>query len=272
MKNPKAFTRTKKSNLTIKFLACVIFLSAPLYSFAQEGSCTSGGSLFFRMFGNANDVVNFRDNADYEVVLGSSPNSGRPGVMAAIYRNGVCKGIYYGWESSAAKPIVKLERNTGICFGSGDDTLNVLTVNQTVHCGSSALNLKPFPYNGYQLTIRTGSGNDSITTGSGRNLVYAGNGNDIVTHNGNNETRVYGGGGNDTIQARDYTDGGSGNDQLIDFGGDADRIIGGSGNDNIYTCGSAVIRCGSGYDTLSSPSSAGRYGRCENWQRINSCN
>ncbi|WP_114766799.1 calcium-binding protein [Vibrio rhodolitus] len=94
------------------------------------------------------------------------------------------------------------------------------------------------------VTIRGGSGHDTIVVGSGNYTIYGGDGNDTIT-TGSGNNNVYGDDGDDIIttgSGNDYIDGGIGDDILETTGGNNtiigdrgdDLIIAGSGNDEIH--------------------------------------
>lgn len=121
--------------------------------------------------------------------------------------------------------------NITIYSGSGDDTI-------TVGDGRNV--------------VRTAGGNDTITSGDGHNLINAGQGNDTVTA-GDGGNRIWGGFGNDTITSgigNDYVNGGGGDDTLTGGGGN-DTLNGRTGNDTISgSAGDDVLIGGKGINTL----------------------
>ena len=122
-------------------------------------------------------------------------------------------------------------------FTSGNDVIDLGTVNQGSYLGESAL---------------AGSlgGNDQVTLPDTSNWAYsqgnlfdAGDGNDVVWGRGLND-RIEGGNGNDLLYGgagKDWLSGGEGND-LLEGGSGDDTLIGGRGND--------LLLGGSGNDTL----------------------
>ncbi len=141
-------------------------------------------------------------------------------------------------------------QNLEIRAGAGDDSI---TVDSDVP---------------YDLTLRGGEGNDTITGGAGNDRIYGdqgrdtlkgeagndyiegGDGNDRI-NGGEGRDVLYGLDGNDRINGgagRDYLDGGDGNDRLA--GGDGiDQVIGGRGNDNLRGGrGDDVLAGGEGRD------------------------
>jgi Ca2+-binding RTX toxin-like protein len=102
------------------------------------------------------------------------------------------------------------------------------------------------------VTIRGGSGNDSIKAGGGNDLIYGGDGNDEI-ETGDGVNVVYAGGGNDKIKGgagRDRVYAGEGNDELTGEGGD-DLLFGGGGNDKLDgKDGNDVVSGGSGNDEI----------------------
>jgi Ca2+-binding RTX toxin-like protein len=90
--------------------------------------------------------------------------------------------------------------------GEGDDTCSV----------SSAIELP--------VTMRGGSGNDTLVGGSGPDKLIGGEGNDKIAGRGGNDV-LYGGPGSDELL------GGAGNDVLR--GGSSDVLLGGSGHNTV---------------------------------------
>ncbi len=86
--------------------------------------------------------------------------------------------------------------------------------------------------------------------GSGDDTIFGGDGNDCIDA-GSGEDRVYGGDGNDTIEGgnhADYLDGGL-DDDWIDGGWHTDTCFGGGGNDILISCelgGGSAPDCGNG--------------------------
>ncbi len=127
-------------------------------------------------------------------------------------------------------------------------------------------------------TIKTGSGNDTVTVADGANVVTTGLGDDTITvGNGsnfidggsNNDTitvgsgvnTVYGGIGNDTIivgNGGNVVDGGDGDDGITAGTGN-DVIVAGLGNDTVITgAGIDVTTVNGGIDTVDSGSESDR--------------
>jgi Ca2+-binding RTX toxin-like protein len=111
------------------------------------------------------------------------------------------------------------------------------------------------------VTIDTGSGNDTITAGDGRNVLSTRAGNDTIT-SGNGHNRIDAGLGNDTITAGDggnHIFGAKGDDiitsgdggDVINAGLGNDTIVAGGGNDYIFSIGGIdTVDAGPGNDRL----------------------
>jgi len=104
--------------------------------------------------------------------------------------------------------------------GSGDDTINGASENDT---------------------LKGGGGADSIVGGDGKDTLFGGNANDVLNGNGGND-KLFGGAGDDTMRGfagNDLLNGGGGSDVLDGDGGrdtlvgkaGADQLDGGNGND-----------------------------------------
>jgi Ca2+-binding RTX toxin-like protein len=127
----------------------------------------------------------------------------------------------------------------------GDDTVTVTGSN---------------PY--FRSYVDLGAGNDSYKSSvTGTEYIYGGTGNDIIDAAGGND-RLYGQDGNDVLNAgagNDYLYGGYGNDTL--YGGvgddylkgdaDDDTLDGGAGNDKLYGgAGEDILNTSTGSDSL----------------------
>ena len=135
--------------------------------------------------------------------------------------------------------------------------------------------------NGY-VTVKTGSGNDSITVNGSRTTTYSPNGNrpldggvyvitagdgtNTVTTTGNGRHTITTGSGNDTITSvgfGDTIDAGGGNNTITESGTATGSLptvlIGGSGNDTITNTSPTtfVITAGGGTNTVTAPTSNG---------------
>ena len=102
------------------------------------------------------------------------------------------------------------------------------------------------------VTIDTGTGNDTITAGDGSNVLTTRAGNDTIT-SGNGNNLIYAGLGNDTITVGDGHNriaAGLGDD-TVTAGDGGNHIFGGPGDDTITSGdGRDVIRAGVGNDTI----------------------
>ena len=96
-------------------------------------------------------------------------------------------------------------------------------------------------------SIRTGSGNDTITTADGDNKVKTGGGNDTIT-TGDGRSNIASGGGNDTVTTGDGGNkvNGGGGDNTITTGDGRDSIHTKRGNDTVLTGGDDDVTMVSG--------------------------
>lgn len=139
---------------------------------------------------------------------------------------------------------------------------------------------------GDDITIYTGSGDDTVIGGEGNNTIYTGAGNDAIYGRDGNDT-IYAGDGNDTIKGGGGTNGifgeagndtitsGSGNDAIsggegddtINAGAGDDYVTGGTGADKLYgEDGNDVLNGGKDADTLD-----GGAGTDERYDKGDSC-
>lgn len=125
-----------------------------------------------------------------------------------------------------------------VSAGAGD---NNITVSSDPETGDQIITIDGVSYRipaGHQLTIRGGSGDDTISLPSNASVgftVAGGQGLDRVTGSGAGD-RIFGHGGDDEIDAgagSDYVSGGGGHDYLDGQDGD-DRLFGGDGRDTLY--------------------------------------
>jgi Ca2+-binding RTX toxin-like protein len=149
--------------------------------------------------------------------------------------------------------------------GSGDDTINIFNVNDTVAAGSGNQLINAQAAGG---TINAGSGNDTVNLSGSGFLVTGGTGNTAINISGHGDT-INAGTGNDTINLSGSSflvTGGTG-DTAVNVAGNGDTIGGGNGNDTIAVIGFGdLIKLGSGNevalvsggsDTVLSGSAAG---------------
>lgn len=91
-------------------------------------------------------------------------------------------------------------------------------------------------------TILTGQGNDNVQSGAGRDYIRTRSGNDVVNAGSGHDT-VYGNGGND------YLIGDTGNDKL-NGGRGIDKAVGANGSDRIFGTKRSTLYTGNGNDSL----------------------
>ena len=166
--------------------------------------------------------------------------------------------------------------------GQGQDTINANSANgnSTIYGGNDSLGADTGynvinAANGYNNVIYAGNGVTSVSggesyikgdsiwagyNGNGDNTIYGGNGNDYIQADGSSEASVTGGKGSDTIYSGSYrstVDGGEGNDTIYVYSSSYGSIRGGDGNDYISSpygsgaSGSADIWGDKGNDTIS---------------------
>jgi len=124
-------------------------------------------------------------------------------------------------------------------FGSAADTIYSSQVYyQNISTGGGDDRVLLQGINGYNFTIKLGSGNDYLDSGNGNDLIYGGSGDDKIW-GGRGDDVVYGGSGNDRIDednvyaSNDTFYGGSGNDWIEGDKGD-DKLWGGVDNDTLW--------------------------------------
>lgn len=130
-------------------------------------------------------------------------------------------------------PMQSFDRTTftaiSVLLRSGDDEFSVVQTN-----GAFA---------DEALTVRGGSGDDTITTGDGNDNIVAGAGNDLI-HSGAGDDMIFGGSGNDFVnggRGADAASLGSGDDSFEwNPGEGSDTIDGQSGTDALVFNGAAL--------------------------------
>ena len=125
--------------------------------------------------------------------------------------------------------------NVTIKTGTGNDSITNNGFNVTIDGGAD----NDYIYNyGSQVSINSGAGNDSI-----RNSYY---GNDVTINGGKGNDSIYNYVNNMTVDA------GKGNDSIYNYDGDEVSIVGGDGNDSIYNYygNNVTIVGGDGNDTI----------------------
>lgn len=133
-----------------------------------------------------------------------------------------------------------------IIGGAGMDTLDVgdLTDDLTINLRNTGFqNIGPGRMKISQIeTLKTGSGNDSISGSTTAEVIVGRQGNDSISGGGGAD-RLFGGAGFDSLygggSGSEYLDGGANHDLLMGLGGN-DTLVGGTGNDTLYG--------GSGFD------------------------
>jgi hypothetical protein len=164
--------------------------------------------------------------------------------------------------------------NDTIYAGEGDDSVDGGGSNDEIHGqgGNDVLfgGVGSAPASGVGCELQTAfiaAGSSYLTKGgSGDDTIYGGEGNDCIDA-GSGEDFVYGGGGNDTLEGGnhgDVLDGGLGDDYL-DGGWHTDTCFGGGGNDTYVSCEDendtpAVCddgTCDAGEDSCSCPEDCG---------------
>lgn len=149
---------------------------------------------------------------------------------------------------------------TTVATGAGSDLWTSIEGAHLVGSGHSAMLLDASDFSG-AVSLKGGSGHDTLIGGKGNNLLKGNAGNDSLI-GGDTADTMYGGAGNDTFEGRGGSDlfygeagndtmrGGSGDDRLFGEAG-ADLILGGIGQDLIDGgSGNDVIDGESGHDTI----------------------
>ena len=151
-------------------------------------------------------------------------------------------------------------------------TVAAMTTRSMVEDGNDVLfgGVGSAPASGVGCELQTAfiaAGSSYLTKGgSGDDTIYGGEGNDCIDA-GSGEDLVYGEGGNDTLEGGnhgDVLDGGPGDDHL-DGGWHSDTCIGGGGNDAYVSCEDVVDTpavcddgtCDDGEDSCSCPQDCG---------------
>ena len=122
--------------------------------------------------------------------------------------------------------------NVTIISGSGDDSIKNEANNVSIYSGDGNNTITNW---GSNVTINAGSGNDTIENTGSEVTIVSGTGNDSIV-NTNDKVIIDAGAGNNTIESGGSLVtilGGSGNDIIVNTGATV-TIDGGQGNDKIY--------------------------------------
>lgn len=156
---------------------------------------------------------------------GNSPNlTGddvvRLGTYAGYLTACVNGSLHFVRDATANSYGAHLQADSAVCFGSGNDDVEVITSGSTASCGG--VTLSGFAYNNYMLVLYGQTGHDRITGAHGADAICGGADND-------------------------HADGRAGTDILYGMSG-GDRLFGGLGFDQVFG-GSGSDRCfGGDYD------------------------
>ncbi len=181
----------------------------------------------------------YRDMSTAEHVWLGRANVGGLGTKLMGYvKTGTGTCFAYWVLDSNGNPLTGQWSNyNNICFGSGNDNVEVIPPYQLVDC-TNLPTMTAWNYNGYQLMTYLEGGDDTFYGGAGKDNVTAGGGNDNVTLTGGTGDLAYGESGADYIvsaSANCYIQGGSENDTIQSYGASSpyDYLNGGTGDDNI---------------------------------------
>ena len=163
--------------------------------------------------------------------------------LTGIERIGLDDGTY-GWDA-ATNNWVKLNNTVGVTLVNPSGLVRGTANADSLVAPAGALSSDPLVYRGY-------GGDDTILAGSTDTLIFGGAGNDTISATQFTSAihRVFGEGGNDTIEvsgALSFADGGSGNDTIMVFSG---KGLGGDGNDVLSGGSESMLWGGNGDDTL----------------------
>lgn len=195
------------------------------------------------------------------------------GATWAAQARGEVDGFLVPAETGKNMTVVKDGNKVFVDTGSGDDRVLVTVDPKTGKVGVVVNGKSTIFPKGTELTLHTGSGNDTVympAEDNGSVTVVAGSGDDAVSTGGGGDT-ILSGSGNDNIDAGggdDWVSGGAGNDYLYGsdgndtmFGGaGTDTVIGGGGDDFLHggsdsdfvngAGGNDVVAGGSGDDAV----------------------
>jgi len=149
-----------------------------------------------------------------------------------------------------------LAKNSVLCFGAGDDEVQLVTSTLTL----GGITIAPLNLAGYTLSIYGETGVSAIVGAPGRVMLVGGAHCDgLWTRSGSYKppvTWVFGGGGSDMIWGgpsdQDYMLGEDDDDLVMDFGGTMDRLNTGNNSSTSFgeciedDSGFAFLSCGSG--------------------------
>jgi hypothetical protein len=239
---------------TALVLVVLALCVAPGLASAQT-PCPSTNRLRFK--GQTGADLNLTDGASYFVTLGrtdrfNNPDTplGQQPISAVVFRNGVCHlasglGQWFAYRTGESL-MAGLPADSNLCFGNGNDVLEILTGPRVVTCGQVSFIMSSMNYGnpGRRLSTYGGGGADFLLGGIGSDSLFGGIGDDVLAGVSS---------GNGSPISADRLFGEDGNDALLGSPPSGSLTMdGGSGNDQLnHQCRPATVTCGSGSDTVS---------------------
>jgi hypothetical protein len=257
-------------NLVVLVVAAIC-IAAPGLATAQS-TCPATQRL--RFIGQGGPELNLLDGASYFVTLGRTSRFGNPDdplgtqpISAIVMRNGVCHlaSGFGQWiaTNSSGQVLLGLTADSNMCFGSGNDVLEILTEPRTIPCGDRTFVMNSMNYGNPARRLSTfgGAGFDFLLGGLGSDSLFGGIGDDVLAGVSSgpsspiSEDRLFGEDGNDAL--------------LGSPAPGALRMDGGRGNDQInHQCRAATVTCGSGTDSVAfAPGPRPAFSTCETWSQ-----
>ena len=218
------------------------------FEFSQDGN-----NLVFNVVKHTGDQVDEKIQIGTVTIQGYFSNTNR---ITQFTRNDTEDGQVV--ETVTANLIVGGNNNnditgTGeldwIISGNGDKTINAGNAADIIEVGWGDAGSEG------QQTVRAGEGDDYICADGGRNFLYGDGGNDEIFVENTNNNALYGGAGDDRLEAYGSGHsfyGGDGDDEIVSHG-ESGTVYGDAGNDSISITygGNQIVNGGDGDDTIS---------------------
>jgi hypothetical protein len=202
---------------------------------------------------------------DDQLYVGLVDFFGTEFVMAYDARDRARCSAYFVMASSGPQRWGLVESQS-FRLGAGNDRLHVIGANDTTTIGgdgayacASLPRMKPLVYNGYNVAVYGGDGDDTIEGGDGVDVLFGGNGDDSISGGAVSFGLLSGDAGHDYMSsgsASHYSYGGTGNDVLWSSGGATDSLFGGDDKDCLHDDRATRVDCGSGQDAYNTSRSS----------------
>jgi Ca2+-binding RTX toxin-like protein len=228
-------------------LCLAVLIVADASTASAQVSCPTTSSRRIRLSDPTGAVLNLNDGARWNITIGSinaRNQGGDRALHAIVYRNDVCVRpngpILFHQVLRGSEVLFELTGPSNLCLGNNADIVTIVSQEGFYSGCQDDFYMYPVDYNGNRLSTYGGGGNDLIQGGGGSDTIYGGSGGDLLAGGGGYDDQLYGETGDDFIAGSTST--------LV-------WLDGGPGNDVVATaCRSVLAVCGSGNDTVYTPS------------------